>query len=146
MVLTSGLAGLPPRVNGDAITNGNRKPSSVLPLTISGSIEFAAVARGGATCSKNPPHSSKLMTSIVFAQPGPLATASNTEYRNCSPRRISACGWSSSPVPSSSTVSAGSRNDTAGSVPLAASDRKLGNSLEILKYFVAHSAVYGTLL
>src|SRR6516162_38537 len=49
------------------MTVGTRKPSNVFPFTMSGSTWLAAVARGGATCSKKPPHSSKFTMSTVFA-------------------------------------------------------------------------------
>src|ERR1039458_1355872 len=90
--LIRGLVAVP-AVHGDATTTGSRSPSSVLPFTMSVSTLFAAVARGGATCSKNPPHSSKLKTITVLDQAGPFATASKTSCRNTSPLRISACGW-----------------------------------------------------
>src|SRR5436309_1443833 len=72
--LTLGSAAFP-RLNGDATTVGTRKPSSALPSTRSGSTLLAAVARGGATCSKKPPHSSKFTMKTVLAHFGPLATA-----------------------------------------------------------------------
>src|SRR4029077_3377799 len=65
-----------PRLKGDATTVGTRHPSSALPFTRSGSTLLAAVARGGAMCSKKPPHSSKFTMNTVLAHFGPLATAS----------------------------------------------------------------------
>ncbi len=76
MALTLGSAEFP-RLKGDATTVGTRQPSSALPLTKSGSTWLAAVARGGVTCSKKPPHSSKFTMKTVLAHFGPLATASN---------------------------------------------------------------------
>src|ERR1039458_7997492 len=73
--LIRGLVAVP-TVHGDATTTGSRSPSSVLPFTMSVSTLFAAVARGGATCSKNPPHSSKLKTITVLDHAGPFATRS----------------------------------------------------------------------
>src|SRR5258706_7688394 len=81
-----------PALNGEATTVGTRKPSRALPFTRSGSTLFGAAARGGTTCSKKPPHSSKFTMKTVLRHFGPFATASNVSYRKRSPLRISAWG------------------------------------------------------
>src|SRR5258708_31930133 len=65
-----------PALKGEATTVGTRNPRSAFPLTRSGSTLFRAVARGGAICSKKPPHSPKFTPTTPLAHLRPPATAS----------------------------------------------------------------------
>src|SRR4051812_15620924 len=131
--------------NGDATITGTRIPSNALPSTRSRSSPVeASAARGGATWSKNPPHSSYVMMNTVLAHAGDCATALKIDCMKYSPTRMSACGWSSPDEPVLPSSSArGSTNATFGSCPVAASTKNFSMWFEIGMYFVPHSPTVG---
>ena len=64
--------------------------------------------RGGRTWSKKPPHSSYVTMSAVLRHWGLSVSALTTRPTRFCPRRMSACGWSSFELPSSSPMNEGS--------------------------------------
>src|SRR5262249_49113965 len=100
-------------------TGNSESPQPV--LVAGGHIDWWNGGRVRATCSKSPPHSSKLITRSVFFHAGLDVTAAYTESRNASPLRMSANGWSSFERPCDSPRKRGSTNDTCGKVPAAQS-------------------------
>ena len=108
--------------------------------------DFGMGAAVGATCSKKPHHSSKLITSSVCFQFALCVTAVYTWLRNASPLRMSENGWSSLDVPLSSSMNRGSANETSGSVPAAQSSRKVSNLWLIDAYLGPHNARNGASL
>src|SRR6185437_786065 len=125
-----------PRVHGETTTVGTRKPSSDLPSTMSVSVESAAAARGGATWSKNPSHSSNVTSHNVLGHVGELLISRYMLDRNASPARTSAGGWSSLPTPLISNT--GSTMLTGGKLPAARSFTKSSKRKVIESYLEPH--------
>src|SRR5450759_297250 len=110
------LATPPLRVHGETRRHGTRKPRSAYAGSTSGASE-------GGTWSKNPPHSSKVITRRVRGHAGDVVTARYVPASQASPARTSPNGWSSEDSPELSPALGASTNATAGRRPVAQSSR-----------------------